>query len=175
MVVNGGRGFLRFVRPLWRRRQKNWSRRSPPKKGSPWKIIKGTPPCPACAWTAEFSSQMAEFEKVLDECKSALAQHSNDCDPMWAPLSRLVNASDALFHKSLAQDLDIRNLKELKQDLIDELEVISEIDGFTNRGGMIRLYARNNRIRFDINQGAAREVEIRFDLRLTRLAASVHE
>ena len=80
---------------------------------------------------SEFSSQTAEFEKVLDESKSALAQHSNDCDPMWAPLSRLVKASDDLFHKSLAQDLDIRNLQELKQDLIDELEVISEIDGLT--------------------------------------------
>ena len=53
------------------------------------------------------------------------------------------------------------------------LVTISEIDGFTDQGGMIRLYQKNNRIRFDINQRAARDVRIRFDLRLTRLAASL--
>jgi len=55
------------------------------------------------------------------------------------------------------------------------LVTISEIDGFTDQGGMIRLYTKNNRIRFDVNQAAAREVQLRFDLRLTRLAASVVE
>ena len=64
--------------------------------------------------------------------------------------------------------------------VLDELRgkglvTISGIDGFTNRGGMIRLYAKNNRIRFDINQRTARDVRIRFDLRLTRLAATLVE
>ena len=54
-----------------------------------------------------------------------------------------------------------------------KMVTISEINGFTDQGGMIRLYAENNRIRFDINQGAARDVQLRFDLRLTRLATTV--
>ena len=79
----------------------------------------------------QFSSQMAEFERVLDDSKAVLEHHSIDCDPMWAPLSRLVNSFDALYRQSNSQATDIRNLEELKQDLIDELEVISEIDGLT--------------------------------------------
>ena len=50
---------------------------------------------------------------------------------------------------------------------------ISEIDHFIDRGGIIRLYARNNRVRFDINQRAARDSQLHFDPRLTRLAATV--
>ena len=37
---------LRCVRPFSRRRQKNWSKRSCPKNGSPLNDMVGTPPCP---------------------------------------------------------------------------------------------------------------------------------
>ncbi len=52
---------------------------------------------------------------------------------------------------------------------------ISEIDGFTNRGGMIHLFSRNNRIVFDISQSAARAAQLRFDLRLIHLANVVRQ
>ena len=44
LVVNGGRGSVLLVKPLWRNRQTNLSKRSPPKKGSLWYTISGTPP-----------------------------------------------------------------------------------------------------------------------------------
>ena len=65
-------------------------------------------------------------------------------------------------------------LDQLLQELSGQSVVtISEIDGFTDRGGMIRLYAKNNRIMFDINQRIAGEARLRFDLRLIHLAAAV--
>ncbi len=47
---------------------------------------------------------------------------------------------------------------------------VSEIKSFMERGGMIQLYVKNNRIKFDINLQAAREAQLRFDLRLVRLS-----
>ena len=52
---------------------------------------------------------------------------------------------------------------------------VSEIERFTDQGGMIRLYDKNNRIRFDINLRAAQEAELRFDLRLIRLSVAVSD
>jgi len=66
------------------------------------------------------------------------------------------------------------------EQVLEELQghsivTVSEIDRFTDRGGMIRLYDKNNRIRFDINLRAAREAELRFDLRLVRLSVTVRD
>jgi diguanylate cyclase (GGDEF)-like protein len=77
------------------------------------------------------AKQMVQFEQVLMESKAALAAHAHDCDPMWAPLSKLVDAFDELFQEAQTSGTEVENLLALKQELIEELEVLSEIDGLT--------------------------------------------
>jgi len=87
------------------------------------------------------ANQMDEFEQILLQSKVALEAHSDDCDPMWAPLSRLVGAFDILYKQAIAQGTEIQNLEVLKRELVEELEVLSEIDGLTgiwNHGHFMR-------------------------------------
>ena len=50
---------------------------------------------------------------------------------------------------------------------------VSDIDGFAEAGGMIGLVIDDNRVRFDINSGAANASQLRLSSQLMRLARSL--
>jgi hypothetical protein len=50
---------------------------------------------------------------------------------------------------------------------------ISDTPGFVQAGGIIELKLRAGRIRFDINQGAARQVGLKLSSQLLKLADEV--
>jgi hypothetical protein len=50
---------------------------------------------------------------------------------------------------------------------------VSEIDQFTEQGGMIGLFIENNRIRFQINQDAIEAAELKISSKLLKLASNV--
>lgn len=73
-------------------------------------------------------------------------------------------------------DSEQDELDQILQELRGKSVVtVSEIKSFVERGGMIRLYVKNNRIRFDINLHATREAQLRFDHRLVRLSNAVRD
>lgn len=47
---------------------------------------------------------------------------------------------------------------------------VSEFDSFTQQGGMINLYMKENRIRFEINVAPAEQVGLRISSKLLKLA-----
>jgi len=50
---------------------------------------------------------------------------------------------------------------------------VGEIDGFAERGGMIELFTLGNRLRFDINAGAASAARLKISPTLQKLARDV--
>jgi hypothetical protein len=50
---------------------------------------------------------------------------------------------------------------------------IGESEDFLKRGGMIRLFVEDNRIKFDVNVGAASRAKIRLSSKLLALARFV--
>jgi hypothetical protein len=64
------------------------------------------------------------------------------------------------------------------RDIIDPIRnqpilTISQLPGFARSGGIIKLYRRNNRIRFSINQGTARAAGLKLSSRLLRSATLI--
>ena len=51
--------------------------------------------------------------------------------------------------------------------------VVGEAEGFTHRGGMIRLFLKNDRGRFQVNHRAADEAGLRLSSKLLELAESI--
>ncbi len=82
-----------------------------------------------------------------------------DCHILYVSRSEAGNA-DALMN-SLAGE----------QGLLS----ISDIDGFTQSGGIIELKVVNNKMRFSINLRAAREADLTLSSKLLRLATTVEE
>ncbi len=64
-----------------------------------------------------------------------------------------------------------------KQDKASQqaLLTVSEIPGFIDQGGIIELYREDNRTRFKINLGKARELGLEISSRLLTLATSVED
>jgi hypothetical protein len=50
---------------------------------------------------------------------------------------------------------------------------VSEIQGFAERGGIIRLFEEDKRLRFEINPGVAEQEGLRLSARLLKLARIV--
>jgi hypothetical protein len=61
----------------------------------------------------------------------------------------------------------------LKQLSNRHILTVSEIDGFTEQGGMIGLFIENNRIRFQINQDAIEAAELKISSKLLKLASII--
>ncbi len=103
--------------------------------------------------------------------------------PFHGALHNLQKTTDTIVRQvassSQTAGCDMLVISESEQSRLDEVlqklhgkivVTVSEIKSFMERGGMIQLYVKNNRIRFDINLHAAREAQLRFDLRLVRLS-----
>jgi YfiR/HmsC-like len=54
----------------------------------------------------------------------------------------------------------------------DAVLTLGEADDFIQRGGMIRLFVEDSRVRFDVNQGAANRAGLRVGARLLVLASN---
>lgn len=52
---------------------------------------------------------------------------------------------------------------------------VSDMEGFTDHGGMIQLVLQDNRIRFDVNRGAAQQAGLTLSSNLLKLATVVVE
>ncbi len=110
-------------------------------------------------------------EKLYDGALLALQETTDTIVRQVVSESQTIGCDMLVIGKSEQDRLD-QVLQELRGKSV---VTVSEIDGFTDRGGMIRLYDKNNRIRFDINLNAAREAKLRFNLRLVRLSMVVTE
>lgn len=52
---------------------------------------------------------------------------------------------------------------------------VSDVDGFTDRGGLVRFFPEDNKVRFEINLDALRHSRIKMSAKLLKLAKIVHE
>lgn len=70
-----------------------------------------------------------------------------------------------------ADDGELREF--LRQDSSRPLLTIGESDGFIDRGGMIGLFTKNNRVRFEINVKSAKNNGLAMSYQLQRLARKI--
>lgn len=52
---------------------------------------------------------------------------------------------------------------------------VSDIEGFTDRGGLVRFFPEDNKVRFEINLDGVRHSRLRISSKLLKLAKIVHE
>lgn len=52
---------------------------------------------------------------------------------------------------------------------------VSDLDGFTDRGGLVRFFPEDNKVRFEINLEGVRHSRVRMSAKLLKLAKIVHE
>ncbi len=77
-----------------------------------------------------------------------------------------------LFISSLLR----KNIDELIKSLAEQpVLTVSEIKGFVDNGGIINFLVKKDSVRFEINNGSARRVGIKFSSKLLRLAEKVVE
>ncbi len=83
---------------------------------------------------------------------------------------------------SQAEDCHLLFLGAARSDERDELLdffkgaavlTVGETDGFTERGGMVKFYLEGNKVRFEINEDAARGEGVKISSRLLKLARIV--
>lgn len=79
-----------------------------------------------------------------------------------------VSACQILFINRNESEIDLKRLKE------HAILTVSDADNFIERGGMIRLYTQNNKIKFQINPEATRAANLNISSKLLRLAEIVN-
>jgi hypothetical protein len=52
---------------------------------------------------------------------------------------------------------------------------VADIDGFTDKGGLVRFFPEDNKVRFEINLDGVRHSRLRISSKLLKLAKIVHE
>jgi hypothetical protein len=86
-------------------------------------------------------------------------QYYNDAEEIGACHILFINLSDTQKRERAIEVLKGRNTL-----------TVSDIPGFSAEGGMIRLFTRDNRIRFEVNLEASREAGLTISSKLLRLA-----
>lgn len=132
-------------------------------------------------------------EKSLPEVGEALRIGVLGKDPFGTILDEIVAGKTLLGHPlEVARGKTIQELGECLvvfiaaseknriAELLDELAkrpvlAVGDSEGFAEQGVMINLVLRDNKVKFQINYGAAREAGIEIDAQLLRLAELVGE
>ncbi len=88
----------------------------------------------------------------------------------YCPQAECLKKCDVVFVTRHGEDRTDEILEAAKRS---HILTISDMDGFTKKGGIIGMSLENNRIRFDINLKAAREASLKISSRLLKLARKV--
>ena len=107
-----------------------------------------------------FGARLADIvsgEKVNGH--AVTVQYYADVEEIGACHILFINLSDAKRTERILEALKGRNIL-----------TVSDISGFSAEGGMIRLFTRNNKIRFEVNLEASRAAGLIISSKLLRLA-----